>query len=572
MSLAVAPATPPAWDFSQPDWIERLKAGESLLPDLPLDAAKAARAVAIFNKFRLPDVPGQPPLGEAGGEWTRDIVRALFGSLDDDGVRHVGEIFALVPKKNNKTTGGAAIMMTALLLNKRPRAEFILVGPTQEVADLAFSQAAGMIAADEEGVLQARFLVKDHVKTIVDRVTKAKLKVKTFDSKVMTGGNLVGILFDEIHVTSSLHYASSVIGQMRGGMLAKPDAFMLFITTQSDKPPAGAFKAELMLARAIRDGKGPARARMLPLLYEFPEAMQTAKDRPWLDPKNWPMVLPNLGLSITLDRLIDDFENAKVKGEDEIRRWASQHLNIEIGLALHSQRWRGADYWERAATPGLTLDALIERSEVAVLAADAGGLDDMFGAAVIGRCRKTRNWLIWTHAWLDDEALTARKDIAEALRDFAADGDLTITPSTDDAIKGVVALAQKLKDARLLPKENGIGLDPHGIGALLDALAAAGFDEPQVTGVAPQGYKLSSAIFSMERMLKDNTVEHGGSRLMAFCVGNAAAEQRGNSVHVTKQVAGKAKIDPLIACFIGAKLMETNPLPYSAPKPKLYMV
>jgi phage terminase large subunit-like protein len=39
-------------------------------------------------------------------------------------------------------------------------------------------------------------------------------------------------------------------------------------------------------------------------------------------------------------------------GDEEVQRWASQHLNIEIGLGLKSDRWRGADYWEQAAEKG----------------------------------------------------------------------------------------------------------------------------------------------------------------------------------------------------------------------------
>src|SRR5207247_9784422 len=72
-----------AWDLSRPDWAERLRAGQSLLPALPhLNRAEAARAVAIFNRLRLPDVPGKPLLADAAGPWFREIVEALFGSLD----------------------------------------------------------------------------------------------------------------------------------------------------------------------------------------------------------------------------------------------------------------------------------------------------------------------------------------------------------------------------------------------------------------------------------------------------------------------------------------------------------
>ena len=94
-----------------------------------LDGAEAGRAVAIFDKLRLPDVIGRPALADAAGDWFRDIVRALMGSVVDDGERQVREVFCLTPKKQSKTTYGAALMVTALLMNRRPRAEFLLIGP-----------------------------------------------------------------------------------------------------------------------------------------------------------------------------------------------------------------------------------------------------------------------------------------------------------------------------------------------------------------------------------------------------------------------------------------------------------
>lgn len=148
------------WKFACPDWADRLAAGKSLLPDLPLDHLKAARAVAIFNKLRLPDVVGQPSLGEASGEWLRDIVRALFGSLDPvTGARHVQEIFAMVPKKNAKTTRGAAILMTVLLMNYRslpcctqPSARFAAV-PVFYVPFLVVEGETGFLLTSFNGLL-----------------------------------------------------------------------------------------------------------------------------------------------------------------------------------------------------------------------------------------------------------------------------------------------------------------------------------------------------------------------------------------------------------------------------------
>ncbi|PZU77745.1 MAG: terminase [Sphingomonas sp.] len=549
----------PTWaPFACPDWADRLAAGRSLIPDdlrALLDWGEAERAVAIFNKLRLPDVPGQPLLADAAGEWQRDIVRVLFGTIDPDSrVRLLREIFALVPKKNAKTTGGAAIMVTALLMNQRPRAEFVLVGPTQEVADTAFQQAAGMVDADE--FLRTRFHVAEHTKTITDRLTKARLKIKTFDMKVATGSKPAGILLDELHLMASMADAGRVIGQLRGGMIANPEAFMVVITTQSDKPPAGAFKSELDYARGVRDGRIVEDVALLPLLYEFTEAMQ--RDGTWRDPANWRMVLPNLGLSITLERLAAEYRAARDKGVEEERRWASQHLNVQIGLALHTDRWLGADYWEGAVDKSITLAAMLVRCEVITGGVDGGGLDDLMALGLVGRCKVTRDWLTWGRAWAHDSVWDRRKDIVGTLEDFVADGDLIRCTTPTQDLEEIAALLVAVKDAGLLPEKDGVGVDPYAIGALIEECLRQGLTDDDIFGIR-QGSALSPAIWTTERKLSDGTMHPAAQAIMAWSVSNARVEQRGNAVLITKQTAGKAKIDLLIALLNAVMLMSRNP-------------
>jgi len=561
--------TGPAWNFAQPGWEQKLRDGSSLLPDLPLNEKDAGQAVGIFNRLRLPDVPDQPTLGEAAGDWQRDIVRAIFGSMQD-GRRMVPEVFCMVPKKNSKTTGGAAIALTALLMNKRPRAQLIFVGPTQEVADLAFEQCAGMIEADDEGVLQARFHVQDHIKTITDRKNKAKLKIKTFDTKVVTGSKPVFVLLDELHLMGAMNGAGKVITQLRGGQISNPESVLLIITTQSDEAPTGPFKAELSYARRVRDGEVTG-ARMLPLLYEFPREMQADPEKPWKDPTNWPMVLPNLGRSITLDTLIGDYAAALDKGDEEEQRWASQHLNIEIGLALHGDRWAGADYWAAAVEKSLTFESLLDRCEVAVAGCDGGGLDDLFGLGVIGRCRETKVWLSWCRAWAHTRVLDRRKDIAENLREFERDGDLVI--SDDGALPAIQAAdyIARIKAAGKLPEKHGVGVDPYAIMDLIDALDERDIRDEMIAAIR-QGSALSPASWGLEVRLSKKTLIHADQGMMTWCVGNARAEQRGNAQLITKQAAGKAKIDPLVGLFNAAMLMSRGPAAVRQKKPTLLIL
>ena len=48
------------WNLACPDWETRLRAGRSLVPDLPLFREEADLATAFFDNLRLPDVPDVP--------------------------------------------------------------------------------------------------------------------------------------------------------------------------------------------------------------------------------------------------------------------------------------------------------------------------------------------------------------------------------------------------------------------------------------------------------------------------------------------------------------------------------
>ncbi|NOW44094.1 phage terminase large subunit-like protein [Novosphingobium sp. SG751A] len=584
------------WDFSCPDWKDRLAEGRSLIPSLPLNRELANRAVKIFNKLRLPDVVGLPELRTHGGNWQREIPAVIFGSLDRNGRRHVRKLLNLIPKKNNKTTGSAAIMLTALLMDDEPRQSYSLLGATQKISNRAFAQAEGMILADP--VLKDRFHIQAYNKTIKDQVTDSILSVQTFDEKIVTGEIPKGALVDELHILGKVHYASRVWGQLWGGMVARPGAFLLAITTQSDEPPAGLFKEELDLARAIRDGRLTGKAaNTLPLLYEYPEEIQTDRNRPWKNPAMWPMVLPNLGLSCHLDLLEENFAEAEAKGEAELIRWASQHLNIQLGLGLHAARWRGADYWLSRAAPQtgvpcddevqpdtgmppsdradlsnidctLTLATLLARCEVVTVGIDGGGLDDLFALTVVGREKDTGRWLMWTRAWAVRSVLDLRKDIASYLLDFERDGDLKLVPILDDIIQQAADLLDTIRNSNKLPEAGGIGLDMALIGALVDELVKRGYDAGDaVSGrsgliepIAQNAKNLSSAIWTAETKLHGGKLHHPGQGIMTWCVGNAKSEDRGNGVYISKQATGRGKIDPLIAGFNAIKLMERSPV------------
>lgn len=543
------------WSTAVPDWQERIVEGRSLLPDLPLYEKVADKALAIFKRLRVPDLIGTPTYGDVCENWVFDFVRALFGAYDPDTrKRMIREAFLLIPKKNGKSAIAANIIVTAAILNERPNAEALLIAPTQNIADIAFRQACGIVQLDPD--LDKLFHIQSHLKKITHRLTGCEIKILSAEGDVITGSKGTYILIDETHVLGSKAKAPEIFVELRGGLASRPEGFLLQITTQSKTEPRGQWKRELMRARAVRDGTSSA--RLLAVLYELPPEM--AKSEAWRDEATWALVNPNLERSVSLEFLREEYQDAEAAGPDALALFASQHLNVEIGLGLHSERWVGADYWTTAADETLAdLDALLARSEVCTIGGDMGGADDLASLAVMGRCRETKARLVWARAWCLPDVLTRRKDIAPKLQDLADTGDLVIDADPALHVEDMADICERVREANLLPQEEGIGLDAYGVAALVDELEARGFGGGAIVAVG-QGYKLNGAIRGIERRLIDGTFRHGAQPLLTWAVGNAKVEVRGNNVLITKAKAGTAKIDPLIAIFNAAQLMDRNPV------------
>lgn len=541
--------------FACPNWWEKIQAGETPMPQVPLNEKRAAKALAFFNRLRLPDVPGNPPLSEACGDWFRDILVAFLASEDPETKRRlVWELLCMVPKKNSKTTYVAALGLTALFMEEAPNRQMLIVAPTQNISERCFDQAQGMIRIDNR--LKAIFNVRDHLKSIERRKTGTQLDVKAFATDIITGEIPVLTIIDELHELGKKAKAAAVMQQIRGGGITMQGGQVLMITTQSDESPTGIWKTELKKARAIRDGLGGDAPILLPVLYEFPPSLQKNQAY-WRDKRHWAPVLPNLGKSIDPQRLFDDYQNNGRATDESEQIWASQHLNIEIGVGTGDNSWAGADYWEDAADTTLTLDELLRRSEVVTFGGDGGGLDDLLGAAVIGREKITRRWLIWNHAWVHPKVLKKREEIAPRLKEFQQEGSLTIC-TAPEMVEQFGETFAKVLASGLLPEKNAVGLDPNNVAALIEKLIAKGMTEDMLRRLL-QGPALAPAWWGLEFKLSDGTLSHSGLALMNWVVGNAKTESRGNAIMITKQVSGRAKIDPLIATGEAAILMSWNP-------------
>jgi phage terminase large subunit-like protein len=354
-----------------------------------------------------------------------------------------------------------------------------------------------------------------------------------------------------------------MIREAVGGLVSRPEGFVIYASTQSDAPPTGIFKKKLDYFRGVRDGaiKDP---KSLGVLFEFPDKM--IEEKAYLDPDNFYVTNPNLGISVDRQWLVEELEKAKIGGPESMVGFAAKHLNIEITQGLRSDGWSGAAEWPKGDEKGLTLSEVIRRSEALVVSTDGGGTEDLYGIFVLGREKGTSVWLGWAHAFISPQGWERRKANQTVYQDFITDGDLTLIERLPDDITAIVDIVKQCLDSGKLAK---VGADPAGIGTLADELAKIGVSTHEngtgmLVGVR-QGVALMGAIKVMERKLIDGSFKHRCSRMMTWCAGNAVTQQTGTGMRIARDLSGYGKIDPLVAGYMCFAEMMLNPKPENGP-------
>lgn len=579
------------WTTACPDWEQRIVHGRSLIPCEPLFADEAEAALAVFKSLRVYDIPGSPTLGEVCTDWVFDLVRVIFGSYDPNlGKRLINEFMLLIAKKNGKSLIAAGIMVTALVRNWRNGAELLILAPTKEVADNSYKPASFMIRLDPE--LSNLISVHDNLKMLTHRVTHANMKVVAADTTTVAGKKASFVFIDELWEFGKRANADSMLMEATGGQTARPEGFTIYASTHSDEPPTGVFKDKLELFRSIRDGE-ISNPRSLGVLYEFPQ--RYLKEELYLDPANWYITNPNLGRSASADFI--EKQLLESSGDAAKRRIVlAKFLNVEIGMALRKDRWRGAEYWERNADvelallyrddPFKALQRLIDRCECITIGADGGGLDDIFGLTILGREPKlidiefevfgrkvkqsVKRWLSWSHGWCHEGVLEIRKSIATKLKEFEAAKELTIV---GDELIDLVSIVELIKMVKDQGKLGGVGVDPAGLGEMVNLLADIDVtEENELLRGVQQGFAMMNAIKTCERQLARGLIKHCGGVMMPWTVANLKIEPTATAIRATKQNAGDAKIDPAMALFDAASVMVRNPVPYRGKKYEIFVI
>jgi hypothetical protein len=544
-------STEPLPRFACPDWWEKIQAGQTPMADVPLNEARAAKALAFFNRLRLPDVAGNPPLSEACGDWFRDILVAFLASEDPVTKRRlVWELLCMVPKKNSKTTYVAALGLTALFMEEAPNRQMLIVAPSQNISERCFAQAQGMIRLDSR--LDAIFKVQDHLKCITRRKTGTALDVKSFDTAIVTGEIPVLTIIDELHELGKKAKAPAVMQQIRGGGITMQGGQVLMITTQSDEQPAGIWKTELKRRAAFATARAAAARSCCRCFTSF---RKLQKDQAyWRDPKLGPD--PAEPRQVDRSRAPDRGLREQRQGQRSKPRRSGFR---SISTSRSASATRPMPGPAPSSGPGRGREITLETSST--LRRDRVSDSTAAASTTLRRQRARPRDKVARLAVLVARVVPRRRAGAPAVDRLAA-SRLQGRRRADDLQTPAKTSPRSSNDqdgqgARLL---GAVSVDPAGLGEMVEALAAIDVTvENKLLVGAPQGFGMMNAIKTAERKLQNGTLRHAKSALMDWCVGNVKIEPLATAIRATKQNAGDAKIDPWAALMNAVTVMVRNP-------------
>ena len=449
--------------------------------------------------------------------WQKALISAMFGIVDQNGLRQFREVFLVVARKNGKSLLASAIARY-IWVTEGFGTKVYNVAPKLDQADLVYSNVWVMTTLDpewqdkktksmERDSSRRRINVEDptmekHRQTdLYIPGTNSTVKKIAFSAKKSDGFNPSLCICDEV---ASWDAAPGLkqYDVMKSGMGAREEPILFSIST------AGYINDGIydeLFARATRLLKGESKEkRFLPVIYQIDDPNK------WNDINELRKANPNLGVSVSVDYFLEEIaiaEGSLPKKIEFLTKYTNTKQNSSVA-------WLSSETVEGCFGDDYKLEDF--QNCYAVMGIDLSRTTDLTAATLLIQ----RDGKIYTFARF---YLPANK-VEEAQQRESVPYDIYrqkgfLYPSGDnfidyhDIYEWCKELIEKYKIYVLQ-----IGYDRYSSQYLINDLKDYGFHCDDVY----QGFNLSGVIDETEGMLKDGNIRIGTNDLLKLHFYNSA--------------------------------------------------
>ena len=476
--------------------------------------------------------------------WEKAMVSAIFGVVDENGLRQFREILLVIARKQGKSLLASAIANYLFRVDGGYGAKVYCLAPKLEQADIIYNSLWQMITLDPEWQAEKEVLDEkdEHNKRVHDDSmharkrksdlaivgTNSSAKKIAFNSKQSDGFNPSLCICDEIAAWEG-DRGLKQYEVMKSGMGARPEALLLSCTTSgyvNDGP------YDELIKRSTRFLLGDSKEkRLLPLIYMIDDIEK------WNDINELRKSSPNLGISVPVDFYLDEIAIAEGSLSKKAE-FMTKYCNIKQNSSL---AWLSTNVVSKASGDALDLNDF--RECYAVGGIDLSQTRDLTAAVMV--VEKKGELYVFAKFWLPAEKIdeaTERDGIPYNI--FIQRG--LLEPSGDNLIDYHDCynwFRMMVEQYHIYPL--AVGYDRYSAAYLTQDMAAYGFKMDSVF----QGESLYGVIQEAEGLLEDGKIHIGDNDLLKDHLLNSAikmSNERGRGklvkVHPSLHIDGTAAL------------------------------
>ena len=476
--------------------------------------------------------------------WQKAMLSAIFGIVDENGIRQFREVVLVVARKNGKSILASGIANYVFRVEGGFGAKVFCIAPKLEQADIVYNNLWQMITLDPEWIaLKEACQEKDmHNKKVNDDSmlarhrqtdlsipgTNSTVKKIAFAAKRSDGFNPSLAICDEIAAWEG-DKGLKQYEVMKSGMGARPEGLLLSCTT------SGYINDSIydeLVKRSTRFLLGDSKEKkLLPFLYMIDDLEK------WNDINELRKSNPNLGVSVSVDYMLEEIavaDGSLSKKAEFITKYCCLKQNSSLA-------WLPAQVVEKAC--GEPLDMEDFRNSYCVGGIDLSQTRDLTAACVV--IEKNGELYVFARFWLPAEKIDeAEQRDGVPYRIYIQRG--LLFPSGDNFVDYNDCFnwfRQLVEEFQIYPLQTGY--DRYSADYLTQQMRNYGFHMDDVF----QGDNLHGVIQETQGLLEDGKIHIGDNDLLKMHLLNGAIKMsvergRGKLVKVqpTAHIDGAAAL------------------------------
>lgn len=452
--------------------------------------------------------------------WQAFILMVLFGWKSPSGYRRFFIAYLQVARKNGKTTFLAGIGLYLAFADNEPGAEVYCAATKRDQAKILHAEATRMRAQSPE--LAKR--IKAYRDNLHVNEKAQKFEPIGSDADTTDGLNSHGNLVDELHK----HKTRDLWDVLTSGTGARRQPLTIAITTAGFDLQSICWEqrdyAEKILKGAIRDDS----------FFAF--VAEPDKDDDWHDERTWVKGNPNLGVSVYLDNLRQDYRKAAASpaGQNAFRRLRLDEWTEQEDRWIEMAAWNACPAIERALEGARCYGGL-----------DLSSTTDLSALVLVFPPDQWPEWTVLPYFWMPEDGLLDRARNDRVPYDaWVRDGWIKATPGN---LIDYDWVREDVKRTAGLFRLEEIAYDRWNSSGLVTQLTGDGLEMVPMG----QGYaSMSAPAKEMMRLLLAKQINHMDNPVLRWMASNVMAVQDPAGNIKPDKAKSRHRIDGIVAMIM----------------------